>query len=264
MATTYLDNIVAWHRERAGRDSRDWRERLDKPTSPRASFQSALSRDSGQPLNVIAELKRRSPSKGWLAPDLDVGDMAERYVRAGASAVSVLTDEEFFSGSLADLETVAAKVQVPLLRKDFTVSENDVLDARDVGASAILLIVAALTDDELVRFHDLARQIGLDALVEIHGDNEAARALDAGARLVGVNQRDLRNFEVDARHAARVVESIRGGEIVTVCESAISSIEDVQRAADAGYDAVLVGEAFVTSPDPETTVRTFSAVTPTP
>lgn len=213
-------------------------------------------------MNVIAELKRRSPSKGWLAPDLDVVAMATCYAQSGARAVSVLTDHEFFAGSLDDLVAVAAHVDVPLLRKDFTVSENDVLDARDAGASAILLIVAALSDVELLRFVGLTQELGLDALVEVHDHLEATRALDAGAVLVGVNQRDLRSFEVDAHHAALVVESVQREGVVTVCESAIATLDDVQRAADAGYDAVLVGEAFVTAPEPAVTVGAFSAVKP--
>ena len=213
-------------------------------------------------MSVIAELKRRSPSKGWLAPNLDVAAMAACYGKSGARAISVLTDHEFFAGSLDDLVLVAGCVDVPLLRKDFTVSENDVLDASDAGASAILLIVSALSEEELLRFLNLAQELGLDALVEVHDHLEATRALDAGAVLVGVNQRDLRSFEVDARHAALVVESVRREGIVTVCESAIASLEDVQRAADAGYDAVLVGEAFVTAPEPALTVAAFSGVKP--
>lgn len=263
MTTTYLDNIVARHRTRASRDQRNWRARLETAvTSHRPSFRDALTRTPGAPLSVIAELKRRSPSKGWLAPDLDVATMASCYVRSGARAVSVLTDHEFFAGSLDDLVVVAAQVDAPLLRKDFTVSENDVLDACDAGASAILLIVAALSDQELQGFLHLAHQLDLDALVEVHDHLEAARALDAGAVLVGVNQRDLRSFEVDAHHAALVVESVRRDGVVTVCESAITGLDDVQRAADAGYDAILVGEAFVTAAEPALAVAAFSAVRP--
>ncbi len=261
MATTYLDNIVAWHRERATQDQRDWRKRREETTPRRRSLQSALARVPGAPISVIAELKRRSPSKGWLAPDLDVTSMAACYLQSGARAISVLTDHEFFAGSLDDLVQVAAHVDLPLLRKGFTVSENDVLDARDAGASAVLLIVAALSDEELRRFLTLTGEIGLDALVEVHDYLEASRALDAGAVLIGVNQRDLRSFEVDAHYGALVVEKVRREGVVTVCESAIATIDDVQRAADAGYDAILVGEAFVTAPEPALTVAAFSAVT---
>lgn len=264
VATSYLDNIVAWHRQRAAEDARDWRDRRHEGVKTRASFRAALVRLPGAPVAVIGELKRRSPSKGWLAPELDVVTMARRYAESGAAAISVLTDVEFFAGALGDLEVVAANVATPLLRKDFTVSENDVLDARDAGASAILLITTALSDEELVRFQMLAREVGLDALVEVHDHVEAARALDAGANLIGVNQRDLQTFEVDPAHAASVVEAIRADGVVTVCESAVSTVDDVQRAADAGYDAVLVGEAFVTAADPGATVRAFASIRPLP
>lgn len=262
MATSYLDKIVAWHRQRAAEDNRDWRVRQSHVVQARPSFRAALEHHAKDPVAVIGELKRRSPSKGWLAPDLDVVAMAHRYLAAGARAISILTDYEFFSGSLNDLEIVSKNVTAPLLRKDFTVSENDVLDARDAGASAVLLITTALSDDELVRFQTLALAVGLDALVEVHDHDEASRALASGATLIGVNQRDLKTFEVDPSHAASVVDAVRREGVVTVCESALSSLDDVQRAADAGYDAVLVGEAFVTAIDPDETVRSFASIRP--
>ncbi len=262
MASTYLDDILAWHRHRAANDERPWRDRLDESVGSRPSFRGALARNPGDPLTVIAELKRRSPSKGWLNADLDVLAMATLYESSGASAVSVLTDTEFFAGSLDDLSRVANHVNLPLLRKDFTVSENDVLDARDAGASAVLLIVTALKDHELVALSEVARLVGLDVLVEVHDHDEARRALDVGATLIGVNQRNLSSFEVNPRHAATVVELVRHPEVLCVCESALRSVDDVQHAADAGFDAVLVGEAFVTSPDPASTVRAFRAVRP--
>ncbi|HUY42550.1 MAG TPA: indole-3-glycerol phosphate synthase TrpC [Acidimicrobiales bacterium] len=264
MATSYLDKIVAWHRQRAAEDGREWRDRLGPVNQGRPSFRRALERQARDPVAVIGELKRRSPSKGWLAPDLDVVAMARRYRDAGVAAISILTDHEFFSGTLSDLEAVSNHVSAPLLRKDFTVSENDVLDARDAGASAVLLITTALSDDELERFLALAREVGLDALVEVHDRDEASRALASGATLIGVNQRDLRTFEVNPSHAASVVDAIRREGIVTVCESAIATVADVQRAADAGYDAVLVGEAFVTAVDPDVTVRSFASIRPLP
>lgn len=260
MATTYLDDIMTWHRRRAERDARVWRERLEVSSSPRASFRSAVQRASKGNIRVIAELKRRSPSKGWLNADLDVVEVATVYERSGASAISVLTDAEFFAGSLEDLSSVANHVQLPLLRKDFTVCENDVLDARDAGASAILLIATALSDQELLDLSALARRVGLDALVEVHDHNEAQRALDVGASLVGVNQRNLASFEVDPRHAATVVDFVRRPGVVTVCESALRTVDDVQRAADAGFDAILVGEAFVTAADLAAAVQDFSSI----
>ncbi len=259
MAPAYLDQIVQSHRRRSANDARDWRTRAGEVHSDGPSFALALRRGSSPYVKVIAEIKRRSPSKGALAPDLDVTEMASAYRDAGASAVSVLTDREYFDGSLEDLELVRRSVDLPVLRKDFTVSENDVLDAADAGASAILLIVAALSNVELASFIELAAQCGLDALVEVHGEDEARRALDSGARIVGVNQRDLRTFEVDSGEAASVIDVLPKG-CLAVCESGLSSVADVERAAQLGYDAVLVGEAFVTATDPRTTVRAFSMV----
>ncbi len=257
MGATYLDDIVAWHRERARADERDWRARLESPRHVGPSARAALA--AGPHVRVIAEVKRRSPSRGALRAELDAADQARAYVAGGAAMVSVLTDGPHFAGSLEDLVAVGAAVDVPLLRKDFTVAENDVLDARDAGAAAVLLIVAALDDDELSRLHSLAHRFGLDALVEVHDEGEAARARDLGATLVGVNQRDLRTFAVDPERAARVAASLPAG-CVRVCESGLATPADVRRAADAGFDAVLVGEAFVTADDPAATVGAFATV----
>jgi indole-3-glycerol phosphate synthase len=210
-------------------------------------------------VKVVAEVKRRSPSKGWLHEGLDVARIARHYADGGASAISVLTDAEHFAGSQEDLEAVGGVVNLPLLRKDFTVSANDILDAADMGASAVLLIVAALDDDELEDFIGIAHDAGLDAIVEVHDHDEAKRSLDCGARIIGVNQRNLHTFDVDRDNAARVIESLPTS-IVTVCESGLSSPEDVARAAEAGFDAVLVGEAFVTATDVAETVRAFASV----
>jgi indole-3-glycerol phosphate synthase len=257
---TYLDEILHHHRARAATDDRDWRERVSQVRPPVASMLAALSDSSNGNVKVIAEVKRRSPSKGWLRQDLDVVQLARDYVLGGATAISVLTDAEHFAGSLADLTTVANAVSIPLLRKDFTVTPNDVLDAADVGASAILLIVAALGDDELADYIGIAHDVGLDAIVEVHDVGEATRALDSGARIIGVNQRNLHTFDVDRDNAARVIE-VLPSSVVTVCESGLGSPDDVARAAAAGFDAVLVGEAFVTSDDVVATVRGFSSAT---
>jgi indole-3-glycerol phosphate synthase len=256
---TYLDDILHHHRTRVATDERDWRERAAIVRTPVPSLLAALSDSANTNVKVIAEVKRRSPSKGWLREDLDVAQLARAYGDGGATAISVLTDAEHFSGSLDDLVTVAQTVNLPLLRKDFTVSENDVLDAADAGASAVLLIVAALSDDELRSFLAVAHDAGLDAIVEVHDDDEAQRSLECGARIIGVNQRNLHTFDVDRDNAARVIQSLPKS-IVTVCESGLSSPEDVARAAAAGFDAVLVGESFVTADDVVDVVRSYSTV----
>ncbi|HVB50780.1 MAG TPA: indole-3-glycerol phosphate synthase TrpC [Acidimicrobiales bacterium] len=259
MATTYLDTILESHRGRAALDERDWRERVEQIRYDGPSFILILRQGSSPFIKVIAELKRRSPSKGWLAHDLDIAETAKLYRDNDASAISVLTDQEFFGGSMDDLLAVRNAVALPVLRKDFTVSENDVLDAVEAGAAAVLLIVAALSDDELTSFIDLAHGCGIDALVEVHDALEAKRALNAGARIVGVNQRDLRTFEVDPERAASLIASLPR-DCLTVCESGVSNTSDVERTAQVGFDAVLVGEAFVTALDPGAMVKSFSLV----
>jgi indole-3-glycerol phosphate synthase len=203
---------------------------------------------------VIAEIKRRSPSKGDLAPDLDPASLAKAYVHGGAAAVSVLTDREFFGGSAEDLQSARAAVDVPVLRKDFVVSELDVCDARVMGADAVLLIVAALRDPELVKLHDLATDLGMDALVEVHDEIELKRAIAAGALIVGVNQRDLKTFEVD-RNLARDLAEQMPADVVKVAESGIRGRQDAAALRAAGYDAILVGETVVTAADPAAAVR---------
>jgi indole-3-glycerol phosphate synthase len=259
MATTYLDTILESHRRRAAQDDRDWEARVDLVRYEGPSFVLVLRQGSSPFIKVIAEVKRRSPSKGLLAPDLDVAALAATYRDAGASAISVLTDQEFFEGSMDDLSVVRRTVALPVLRKDFTVSENDVLDAVEAGASAVLLIVAALSDQELASFLELSERCGIDALVEVHDAEEAKRAVDAGSRIIGINQRDLRTFDVDSERAASVLESLPR-DVLTVCESGLSSVDDVEGAAQVGFDAVLVGEAFVTSSDPASLVKAFSLV----
>ncbi len=255
--TTYLDAIGEYHRRRAASDERRWTERLDQAWYVGPSFAQALS--AGDHLAVIAEVKRRSPSKGWLQRDLDAVAMGRLYESAGAAAISVLTDQPHFGGDLEDLAAVRDAVQIPRLRKDFTVCENDVLDALEWGASAILLIVALLDDNELSRLHALARTVNLDVLVEVHDETEARRALSAGALVVGVNQRDLHSFAVDAARAERV-SSVLPPEVVRVAESGLRSVDELTRAVEAGFDAVLVGEAFVIDADPAAKVREFAGV----
>ena len=238
---------------------REWRDRVGTVHYAGPSLLAALADRASPHVKVIAEVKRRSPSKGWLRKDLDAPGLVAQYVAGGASAVSVLTDSQYFAGSSEDLRRVAASTAVPVLRKDFTVSENDVLDAASLGASAVLLIVAALSDEELVSFLTVADGCGMDALVEVHDLGEAQRAIDCGARIVGVNQRNLRTFEIERDNAAAVIESLPIA-MVSVCESGLASVEDVANVAAFGFDAVLVGETFVRSANPTDVVRAFSSV----
>lgn len=207
-------------------------------------------------LAVIAEVKRRSPSKGPLAIDLDPAEVAEAYAAGGAACLSVLTDEEFFGGSPADLVAARDASGLPVLRKDFTVGPVDVLDARLMGADAVLLIVAALSDEELVSLYELAENVGIDALVEVHDGAELERALALGLGLIGVNQRDLTTFEIDPARAEQLAARIPDG-VVAIAESGIRGPDDARRLADAGYDAILVGESVVTSEDRAAAVRSM-------
>jgi len=200
-------------------------------------------------LGVIAEVKRRSPSRGQLAVELDPAEQAAAYARGGAAAISVLTEPEFFSGSLQDLIAVRRAVEIPVLRKDFIVNEAQIWESRVAGADAVLLIVAALADDELTRFLEVADAAGLDALVEVHTAGEAQRANAAGVRLVGVNNRDLDTFAVDLATAESLAEIVADAP-VRVAESGILAAGDAGRMATAGYQAVLVGEALVRADDP--------------
>lgn len=217
-------------------------------------FRAAIANDPT--MSMIAEIKRRSPSKGTLRLDLNAASLAQCYLAGGATCLSVLTDEKFFTGSPDDLHAARRSVPIPILRKDFTVDERDVCDARIIGADCVLLIVAALEAHELRAFTELASEIGLDALVEVHDERELEMALDAGASLVGVNQRDLVTFEVDADRAVRVAQEIPDG-VVSVAESGIYRAADVRRLGEAGFAAVLVGEALVTSTDPVAELMTL-------
>ena len=250
---TVLDRIVAAHREAAAADTRELgplKEEAAAAPAPR-KFRKSLGRWG---LDVIAEIKRRSPSKGDLAPDLDPAALAKAYDAGGAKALSVLTDREFFGGSPEDLAAARAAVNLPALRKDFTVDERDICDARLMGADAVLLIAAALSDDELERFHTLAAELDLAAIVEVHDEDEVKRALLVHAHMLGVNQRDLRTFEVDPGRAVRLARKIPSG-MLKIAESGIGGPDDLRRLADAGYDAALVGEHLVTAPDPAEALR---------
>jgi indole-3-glycerol phosphate synthase len=248
---TYLDRILAAHRAAAGEDPRSLETLLDAARAMPAArgFTAALEARARDGLAVVAEVKRRSPSKGDLAADLDPADLARRYAGGGATCLSVLTDEAFFGGSAADLAAARAAVEVPVLRKDFTVDPRDVCDARTMGADAVLLIVAALDEHELADLHALGSELGLDVLVEVHDEPELERALAVGSTLVGVNQRDLVSFEVDHARAVRVAAAMPSG-ITRVAESGIRGPDDAAALAGAGFQAVLVGESLVTADDP--------------
>src|SRR5438105_7541223 len=246
---TYLDRILAAHRAAAGQDRRkaDHLVEAARAAPPPRGFARALA--PTDELGVVAEVKRRSPSKGDLAPGLVPAQVAQAYAQGGARCLSVLTDTEFFGGSAQDLAQARGVTGLPVLRKDFTVAEADVCDARIMGADAVLLIVAALDDGELRAFHGLAVELSLAALVEVHDEAELERALATGATLVGVNQRDLESFEVDHDRAERVAAAVPP-EVVRVAESGIRGADDAIRLAQAGYDAVLVGEALGRALDP--------------
>ena len=243
-----LEQILDAHRRAAAADTRPVRDLADAALNapPPRPFRMALA---GEGMAVIAEIKRRSPSKGDLAPDLDPAALAGAYQQGGAAALSVLTDTEFFGGSPEDLAQARAACDLPVLRKDFVVDERGIYDARLMGADAVLLIATALTQTRLNRLRALAGFLGMAALIEVHSEAELDMAVASGADLVGVNQRDLRTFEVNRSLAFRLVDSIPR-TILKVVESGIASRDYLAALADAGYDAALVGESLVTAADP--------------
>lgn len=208
---------------------------------------------------IVAEIKRRSPSAGAIADELDPVAHAAGYVRAGASAVSVLTNEPFFGGSLRDLERVAATVPVPLLRKDFILDELQIVEARAHGASAVLLIVRVVPPEHLASLIRFAREWQLDPVVEVHTAEELAMALDCGADILGVNSRDLETFAIDTSRAWQLLGTVPADRIA-IAESGMASRSDVAGAAAAGADAVLVGTAFSSLVDPESLVGRMTGV----
>jgi indole-3-glycerol phosphate synthase len=243
-----LEPILASVRARLGgviEAGADWRAAADDAPAVR-DFGAALVAPG---LGVIAEVKRRSPSAGVLAADLDAGRQAGRYETGGAAAISVLTEPDHFAGSTVDLTAVRLAVDLPVLRKDFLLHPAQVWQSRALGADAVLLIVAILDDATLAALLGTAHDAGLAALVEVHTEAEAERAVAAGAPIVGVNNRDLATFRVDLAIAETVRASLPAGTI-TVAESGVSGPEGAARMAAAGFDAILVGEALVRAPDP--------------
>lgn len=228
------------------------REALDR--APALDAVAAFS-DPGR-VSIIAEIKRASPSRGPLAEIVDPAALAERYAAGGASAISVLTEQRRFLGSLDDLRAVRARVEVPILRKEFIGEEYQLLEARAAGADLALLIVAALDQRTLVRLSEFTRELGMHALVEAHTRDELLRALDADARILGVNARDLSTFELHPERFGELA-ALAPASVIRVAESAVKSPADVRAYADAGADAVLIGEALVTGADPESAIKEY-------
>ena len=254
--TTQLDTILASTRATVAaakmRVPAAELERRAAAHQPRG-MASALRRQAGEALTVIAEIKKASPSKGLIRGDFDVEWLARRYQAGGAAALSVLTDEPYFDGSLRNLALASASVPLPCLRKDFTVDEYQIVEARAHRADAILLIAAALGNTELTRFAEAARELELDVLVEVHTAAELDRVLDTlgedGADAIGVNNRDLKTFEVRLETSLELVERIPAS-VVRVTESGISTADDLGRLRSAGFDAFLIGESLMRQPDP--------------
>ena len=225
-------------------------ERIDAQ-APALDAHSFLSRNE---MNVIAEVKRSSPSKGHLAPITDPAALAEKYQEAGAAAVSVLTEQRRFGGSLADLDAVRSRIEIPVLRKDFMVDEYQFLEARAHGADIVLLIVAALSKSQLKDFYDLATELGMASLIEVHTQSELESAMDISPRIVGVNSRNLKTLEVSASVFEELIPAIPS-TVIRVAESGISTRADVAQAQKAGATAILVGESLVKSGDPISAMR---------
>lgn len=259
---TVLDEIIAGVREdlapRRQAVPAEEIARRARAAAPARDARAALEGD-GTTLGLIAEVKRASPSKGELAEIPEPAVLAAVYADAGASAISVLTEQRRFRGTLADLDAVRERVDVPVLRKDFVVDPYQVFEARAHGADLVLLIVAALEDGLLRELHDLTTALGMQALVETHTEEELDRALALGADLIGVNARNLKTLDVDLTRAAELIGRIPAGPLA-IGESAVASVADVEAYAAAGADAVLVGEALVTSGDPAAAVASFRRV----
>ena len=256
--STRLDQIIAATRQRVAAVKSPAKlrelERMAEKHAPRG-LRRALSVQTG--IAVIAELKKASPSKGLIRPNFDVGALAKELEAAGATALSVLTDEEFFQGSLDNLKRASSVTRLPCLRKDFMVDEFQIVEAKAYKADAILLIVAALTQLELTTLANSGRNHGLDILCEVHDEEELQRALDAGCDLIGVNSRDLRTFEVNLGTALRLAKRMPK-EVVSVAESGIHSRNDIAKLKAAGYQAFLIGESLMRSESPGGALRALT------
>ena len=231
---------VAMRKQLIPQDSLE--ERIEGVAEPR-DFRGALRRDG---ISLIAEVKRKSPSKGDILPDMDVAHLATLYEQSGARAVSVLTDHKYFGGSLDDLSKVHTQTKLPCLRKEFIIDPYQIYEARAAGAAAVLLIVRILADSELRSFLAVSAKLGLAALVETHSEDEIRRAVDCGARIIGINNRDLDTLTMDLGTTLRLKKLVSGGHTL-VSESGIHTRRDVQVLEDGGVDAILVGESILTS-----------------
>jgi indole-3-glycerol phosphate synthase len=253
MSGSILDRIVARKREEvaAAEAARPLAElaRAARDLPPARGLAAALRRPPGAPVRAIAEIKRKSPSAGPIRPGADPAAIARAYAGGGATALSVLTDRDFFDGDLAFLGRVREAVTLPLLRKDFVIAPYQIAEARVAGADAVLLIVAILDDARLRELADAARVFGLDALVEVHDEAEAARAIAAGAPVIGVNHRNLANLAIDMSLTARIAPMLPAGTIL-VGESGIKTAADVRALGAAGAHAILVGESLMKAPEP--------------
>jgi indole-3-glycerol phosphate synthase len=259
--SAFLDQIVAATRERLAKAKRDADlrelERRAEQHIPRG-FRQGLAARSRDGIAVIAELKKASPSKGLIRAEFHPAELARELESAGAAALSVLTNEEFFQGSLGNLRDASAAVSIPCLRKDFIVDEFQLLEARANSADAVLLIVAVLSAEELGDLSRRAGEHGLDVLCEVHDGEELQRALDAGCDLIGVNSRDLKTFNVDLTTALTLAERFPKN-VVRVAESGIHSSADVARLRAAGYDAFLVGESLMRAERPGESLRALTS-----
>lgn len=239
--------------------TRDLLRRTALDAEPPRDFFGALSASDSH-LRVISEFKRKSPSKGELASNLDPRTMAVSYAQGGASAMSVLTDQQYFAGSVADLQNARAAISIPVLRKDFIIDEVQIYESRAIGADAILLILAAIAEDSLLMdLQSLAQSLGMGVLVEAHSADEVERAIALDVEILGVNARNLADFAEDREGVAALASQIPAG-VLAVAESAIRSLEDAAKMADAGFNAVLVGEALVRHPDPSSLVSDMAGV----
>lgn len=217
------------------------------PYKPDFPFEKALSKDG---ISFICEVKRASPSKGIISPSFPYLDIAREYERIGASAISCLTERKYFLGKPEYLRDIASIVSIPVLRKDFIIDEYQIYEARALGASAILLICAILTDEKMKHFMTLADSLGLSVLTEVHDEEEVRRALAAGARIIGVNNRNLKDFTVSLSNAVRL-NSLVPEDVLFVAESGIRTRKDIETLEQCGADAVLIGETFMRTPDKE-------------